>query len=87
VLRDMVPAGLFIGEMRGDGALRVVMDFVIPQFRDFKTGRYLFSDQAAFFRELGVSEILSEPGSKEHTDYLRRMGFAPGEGMYRLRVS
>ena len=87
VLRDMVPAGLFIGETKGDGALRVVLDFVIPQFRDFKTGRYLFTDQAAFFRELGVSEILSEPGSKEHTDYLRRMGFAPGAGMYRLRIS
>ena len=87
VLRDLVPAGLFIGELRGDGALCVVLDFVIPQFRDFKTGRYLFTDQAAFFRELGVHEILSESGSKEHTDYLRRMGFTPGEGMYRLRVS
>lgn len=87
VLRDMVPAGLFIGQKRGGGALCVVLDFVIPQFRDFKTGRYLFRDQAAFFRELGVTEILSEPGSREHTDYLRRMGFAPGEGMYRLPVS
>ncbi|HEX8361915.1 MAG TPA: hypothetical protein VF613_17480 [Longimicrobium sp.] len=87
VLRDMVPAGLFIGETRGDGALCVVLDFVIPRFRDFKTGRYLFRDQAEFFRQLGVTEILSEPGSREHTDYLRRMGFAPGDGMYRLRVS
>jgi hypothetical protein len=87
VLRDMVPAGLFIGQKRGDGALCVVLDFVIPRFRDFKTGRYLFRDQAAFFRELGVTEILSEPGSREHTDYLRRMGFAAGEGMYRLRVT
>jgi hypothetical protein len=87
VLRDMVPAGLFIGETEPGGALRVVLDFVIPQFRDFKTGRYLFRDQAAFFRELGVTEILSEPGSPEHTAYLRRMGFAPGEGMYRLPVS
>lgn len=87
VLRDMVPAGLFIGELREDGALRVVLDFVIPQFRDFRTGRYLFTDQAAFFRELGVHEILSHPGSSEHSRYLRRMGFAPGEGMYRLRVA
>ena len=89
VLRDMVPAGLFIGETRGDGALRVVLDFVIPQYRDFKTGRYLFADQAHFFREQGIREILSEPGSREHTDYLRRMGFSPGAdgGMYRLAVS
>lgn len=90
VLRDMVPAGLFIGEKR-DGALLVLLDFVIPQFRDFKTGRYLFRDQAEFFRELGISEIVSAPGSKEHTDYLRRMGFVPthpsdASAPYRLAV-
>ena len=91
VLRDMVPAGLFIGESRGDGALRVVLDFVIPQYRDFKTGRYLFQAQAAFFREQGITEIVSEPGSRRHTEYLRRMGFAPADparpdGPYRLAV-
>ena len=92
VLRDLVPAGLFVGELRGDGALLVLLDFVIPQFRDFKTGRYLFSDQAAFFRELGVREILSRPGSRVHSDYLRRMGFVPAgpgdpEGLFRLPVA
>ena len=87
ILRDMVPAGLFIGEPAGDGALRVVLDFVIPQYRDFKTGRYLFTEQAAFFRELGIREIQSAPGSKEHSEYLRRMGFAADDGAYRLRLS
>jgi hypothetical protein len=87
ILRDMVPAGLFIGEREGDGALRVRLDYVIPQFRDFKTGRFLFRDQAEFFREQGVREIVSEPGSKTHADYLRRMGFAAGaDGVYRLAV-
>jgi hypothetical protein len=88
VLRDMVPAGLFIGERQPDGGLRVLLDFVIPQYRDFKTGRYLFRDQADFFRELGVTEIRSEPGSDAHSDYLRRMGFEPGatSGMYRLPI-
>lgn len=77
VLRDMVPAGLFIGETRGDGALRVVLDFVIPQYRDFKTGRYVFQDQAEFFRDHGIREIVSDAGSRVHNEYLRRMGFVP----------
>lgn len=77
VLRDMVPAGLFIGERRDDGCLRVMLDFVIPQFRDFKTGRYLFTDQARFFRGHGIREIVSAPGNAVHTQYLRRMGFSP----------
>ena len=91
VLRDMVPAGVFIGERRGDGALRVMLDFVIPQFRDFKTGRYLFRDQAHFFRANGITEIISASGSRVHAEYLRRMGFAPVDaadpaGSYRLAV-
>lgn len=77
VLRDLVPAGLFIGETDGGGTLRVMLDFVIPQYRDFKTGRYVFQDQAAFFRERGIREIVSEAGSATHTQYLRRMGFVP----------
>jgi len=91
VLRDMVPAGLFIGEMRGDGALRVVLDFVIPQYRDFRTGRYVFQDQAAFFRGHGIAEIVSDAGSRVHSEYLRRMGFVPVDpanpaGPHRLAV-
>lgn len=77
ILRDMVPAGLVIGDLRPDGTLHVQLDFVIPQYRDFKTGRFLFAEQADFLRGLGVREVVSAPGSRVHTDYLRRMGFAP----------
>jgi hypothetical protein len=86
VLRDMVPAGVFVGERRGEGVLRVALDFVTPQFRDLRTGRYLFRDRAEFFRELGVRTIESSPGSPVHEKYLRRMGFQPEGGVYRLRV-
>lgn len=87
VLRDMVPAGLFVGELREGGTLRVLLDFVVPQYRDFRTGRYLFADRAEFFRDLGVREIVSEGGSPKHADYLRRMGFAPdAAGLFHLPV-
>jgi hypothetical protein len=91
VLRDMVPAGVFIGERGADGSLRVLLDFVIPQYRDFKTGKYLFSRHVDFFRSLGITEILSDPGSREHSAYLRRMGFTPADpadpaSLYRLPI-
>jgi hypothetical protein len=91
VLRDMVPAGLIMGEVRDGGALHVKLDFVIPAFRDFKIGRFVFAEQAEFFRSRGIGEILSEPGSPEHTQYLRRMGFHPvdprdARSLYRLAV-
>jgi GNAT superfamily N-acetyltransferase len=75
VLRDMVPAGVLVGEVHGD-TLRVQLDFVPPRYRDFKIGRFLFDAQVGFFRSRGIREVLSPPGSDEHTDYLRRMGFS-----------
>lgn len=90
VLRDLVPAGVVLGDVQGS-TLRVQLDFVIPQYRDFKVGRYLFGECASFFRERGISEIVSEPGSRTHSEYLERMGFSPtgpaGSGAhYRLPI-
>jgi hypothetical protein len=87
VLRDMVPAALFVGEVRRGGTLEVELDFVIPRFRDFKAGRYVFGDQAGFFRERGIQEIVSPAGNPQHESYLRKMGFEPAAGgVYRLAV-
>ncbi|HSU16977.1 YgjV family protein [Longimicrobium sp.] len=91
VLRDLVPAGLFIGEPRGDGCLWVRLDYVIPAYRDFKIGRYLYGERADFFRERGIHTIVSPAGTAGHAEYLRRMGFtrdesSGAEGVYRLRV-
>jgi GNAT superfamily N-acetyltransferase len=91
ILRDMVPAGLFMGEIRGS-ALHTRLDFVIPPYRDFKIGRYLFEEHADFFRARGITEILSEPGSPEHSAYLHKMGFRPvaepeaSGAIFRLRL-
>ncbi len=79
VLRDLLPAGVFIGEPAGTSTLRVKLDFVIPGYRDFKIGNFLFSEQSEFFRARGIEQIVSEPGTAEHAKYLRRMGFAPLE--------
>jgi GNAT superfamily N-acetyltransferase len=73
----MAPAGLFIAEARGGGALWVHLDFVIPGYRDFKIGRYLFEQKAAFFKDKGIRKIYSASGNGAHTQYLQQMGFAP----------
>jgi GNAT superfamily N-acetyltransferase len=92
VLRDMIPAGLLMGQRREDGSLLVTLDFVIPDYRDFKIGRFLFREQGAFFRERGIRQIASRPGTAVHEKYLRRMGFIPAdpgdpEGLYRLTLA
>lgn len=89
VLRDLVPAGLFIGELRDDGCLWVRLDYVIPAYRDFKIGRWLYEECAGFFRERGIREIRTPSGTPVHAKYLRRMGFTPVAGSgdtYRLVI-
>jgi hypothetical protein len=77
ILRDMVPAGLFIAEPRPDGSLWIHLDFVIPGYRDFKIGQFLYGEKADFLRQKGFHRVYSVSGSKPHANYLRRMGFTP----------
>ena len=88
VLRDCAPVGAFIAEQRG-GVLRVVLDFVIPRYRDLKIGRFLFVEQAAFFKNRGVEEIIISPLTAEFGAYLVKVGFKPGaQGReFRLRYA
>jgi len=86
VLRDLMPAGLFVGTVRGDGTLWVRLDYVIPSFRDFKVGRYVYGESAGFFRERGIRTIATAPGTPGHARYLRRMGFRAEGEEYRLDV-
>ena len=77
VLRNLVPAGVFIVEARPDGALFIALDFVIPGYRDFKIGQFLFAASAGLFEAKGFQKLYSLPGNPAHEKYLRRMGFAP----------
>ena len=60
----------------------------MPQYRDLNVGRYLFIDEAEFFRRRGVTQIVSFADTEAHAEYLRRIGFqATGDGCtYRLSV-
>lgn len=76
VLRDMVPAGLLIGDRRPDGSFEVKLDFVIPQYRDFKIGTYVYSRASTLFGDEAPSVVWATASNKDHAAYLRRMGFS-----------
>lgn len=89
VLRDMVPAGVLIGRVENGNELHVDLDFVIPSYRDFKIGRFLFYDNAEFFKEHGVDSVVALGGDKEHQTYLKEMNFKKDpsrEEIYRLTL-
>lgn len=89
ILRDCVPVGVFIAEQQ-DSVLRVTLDFVIPGYRDLKIGRFLFHEQAEFFRQCGVREIIVAPRTKKFGAYLVEVGFGPvgpEPGAFRIRFA
>ena len=77
VLRNTVPAGLFIAEIKPDGDLLVKLDYVAPDYRDLKIAKFLLTEKVEYFRELGVKRIVSPAGSSKHAKYLKQMGFIP----------
>lgn len=74
VLRGVIPAGLVIGERVGGGTLHVHLDYVLPGYRDFKVGNFLYGHDE-FFRERGISRVVTQAENRVHARYLRRMGF------------
>ncbi len=74
-LRDMGPAGLFIGERRDDGSVEVKLDFAIPQYRDSAIGNYLYSAEAGLLTSEGPTCVWSTASNADQAKYLRRMGF------------
>ena len=75
VLRNMTPASVFIAEEYDSKTLEIKLDYAIPQYRDFKIGKYVFEDQKDYFSDLGYSKFVVFSDKKEHINYIKKMGF------------
>lgn len=75
VLRDMHPAGVFIAHPQENDNLEIDLDYVIPGYRDFKTGEFIFEDNRAIFSERGIQSFSTPTRSKMHANYLTHLGF------------
>ena len=72
VLRNSVPAGLVCAKNIDINTVFVNLDYVIPGYRDFKIGKYVYQK---FFKENNIRKIFTYPGNNTHNKYLRKMGF------------
>lgn len=75
VLRDTVPAGVFIGRTCDDDSIEIELDYVVPQYRDFKVAEFLYSDRSHLFAHRGHRRIWARPGNEVHVKYFERLGF------------
>jgi hypothetical protein len=91
ILRDMIPAGLVIFTEDQEGRLWAALDYAIPGYRDFKTGRYVFSQHSKLMDKAGKQEVYTITESNEHARYLKKIGYDPaplmGSNVYKYRIS
>lgn len=75
ILRDIMPVGVFIANQRDKDTLEVVFDYVIPSYRDFKAGQYIYGKNKDLFLSHGFTKLISSSDNPKHDAYLIKMGF------------
>lgn len=73
--RNMAVAGLFLAHRTEDGSLKVGLDYVVPEYRDFKNGKFVYHRLSQRFIEAGFKKVITKGESKKHVKYLKKLGF------------
>lgn len=81
ILRNVVPAGFFVGNRHDDKTLRIDFDYVVPTYRDFKMGEYIYQHQKQLFLDKGFTQLIAFTTNEKHEHYLQKMGFVVSEDL------
>lgn len=87
ILRNMAVAGLFLAHRENESELVVGLDFVIPEYRDFKNGQYIYNQLRPKFKEAGYTTVRAAVSNPINDSYFEKLGFEPDEnGVYRREL-
>ena len=75
ILRDMSIAGLFIAHRENGNVLNVELDYVLPEYKDFKNGKYVYYSLRTKFIEAGFTSAKAEGNNQNYFKYLKKLGF------------
>ena len=53
----------------------VKLDYAIPDYRDYKNGKYVYSAQNNFRKKKGFKKLSTESSVKAHVKYLLNVGY------------
>jgi len=82
VLRNTIPAGIFICSKVDESTLKIELDYVVTEYRDFKIGNYIFKDNRELFTSQGYEKFIVKSDNEKHIDYLFKMGFKLEDNVY-----
>ncbi len=80
ILRNLTAVGVFIYHVEEQNA-KIYLDYVVPEYRDFKNARFLFSRPQKVFRGFNVENLTAYSEVESHDEYLRKVGFVERNDM------
>ncbi len=87
ILRNMSVAGLFLAHREADNVLIVGLDYVIPEYRDFKNGRYVYYRLRNNFIAAGFNTVRADRNNLRNDKYFKKLGFKKDEnGRYTMHL-
>lgn len=78
ILRNLRPAGIFLGNEVAKDTLKIEMDYVVPDYRDFQMGIFLYHNKDVFLKK-GYKKLVTYTNTQKHEKYLKKMGFSKTE--------
>ncbi len=75
ILRNMSVAGFFLAQRTNQTELHVKLDYVLPEYKDFKNGQYVYFQLKQKFIDAGYKTIIAEGNNTKYFNYLKKLGF------------
>ena len=75
------PVGITLGKEK-DGEMELLLDYSIPEYRDFSIGKFLISK----LPNEGIYSLTYKGPDENHTNYLNSLGFRKTEKGYEMKL-
>lgn len=68
--------GVVLAHDAGEGRAQIDLDYVLPKYRDFTPGEFVYR-RSDVFTDRGFHQVLASPHMRDSTPYLNKLGFHP----------
>ena len=86
VLRNLMPAGIFAYNFTSENEANIIIDYAVPDYRDFQNAKFLFKAEDDFFQAKNIKKITAKASIKKHSDYLKKIGFKLENNLYVKKI-
>jgi hypothetical protein len=88
LFRNMKPVGFFAyRELNDKGKVEVLLDYLIPEDRDFKAAKFMFTGQKNKLNQEGIKHLIVQASDNQHELYLKRVGFVKKADNFELLLN